>query len=310
MIIDAHAHVFEGINSFTGSGELKALEFGKVKRGTGEIFRLLPPCFLEGRFPPEVLLEYMDWIGVDKAILLQGTLYGFYNEYVANAQSRWPDRFLGCALVDPMIREAPRVLEHAVEELGLRALKFEISEGVGLSGIHPEMQLNSPQWLDIYERAKEYHIPLIFDTGPVDTIGYQVEHLRNLIESYPELSIVITHLGLPSFENENNPEIHNRWLECISLGKYKNVWIDLASLPALFDKEEYPYPTAQKYVKVASEIVGSDRLIWGTDIPGILTKVTYKQSLDLFKNHCDFLSTEQKKHLLGDNAAGLFKLSE
>jgi len=308
MIVDAHAHIFERIDSFTGSGELKSMKFGKVRKGTGEIFRLLPPSFIETSFTAETLLEYMDWVGIDKAVLLQGTLYGFYNEYVADAVARWPDRFVGCALVDPMIQHATKVLKYAIEELGFGALKFECSEIFGLAGIHPKMQLDSPGWIAIFEEARRYRLPLIFDLGQPGTIGYQVENLRKLVQSYPDLNLVICHLGLPYPGLEDNAKLYTTWKELIFLGKNPNVWIDIASLPALFSKYEYPYPEAQKYLKVVYEMVGASRLIWGSDIPGILTQITYKQCLDFIKNHCNFFSEEEKKDILGGNAKRLFKL--
>jgi len=308
MMVDAHAHIFQKVDSFTGSGELKSIRFGKVKKATGEIFRLLPPSFGETCFSPETLLEYMDWMGIDKAILLQGTLYGFYNEYVADAVARWPDRFTGCALVDPMIQHATKVLKYAVGELGFRALKFECSEVFGLAGIHPEMRIDSSNWMAIFEEARRYKLPLIFDTGMPGTVGYQVESLRKLTESYPDLNVVVCHLGVPYPELEDNTKLYANWKELISLGKNHNVWIDIASLPALFAKQEYPYLEAQKYLKLVYEMVGSTRLLWGSDIPGILTQVTYKQCLDFIRNNCSFLSEEEKRNILGENAKRLFKL--
>ena len=94
----------------------------------------------------------------------------------------------------------------------------------------------------------------------------------------------------------------------IALGENPNVWIDIASLPALFGDHEYPYPEAQRYLKMVYETLGSTRLLWGSDIPGILSQITYRQCLDLVKRNCSFLSPEEKKNILGENAKKLFKI--
>jgi len=308
MIVDAHVHVFPRVDSFTGSGELKSMGMGKVRRGTGEVFRLLPPAFGETCFRPETLVEYLDWVGVDKAVILQGGLYGFHNEYVADAVSKWPERLVGCALVDPMTQHATGVLRYAIEELGLKALKFECSEAYGLAGLHPKMQIDAPEWKNIFQEAKKHHLPLIFDPGLPGTIGYQVKGLRKLVESHPELDVVICHLGLPHPGLENSEDHYNAWKEMIALGENPNVWIDIASLPALFGDYEYPYPEAQRYLKMVYETLGSTRLLWGSDIPGILSQITYRQCLDLVKRNCSFLSPEEKENILGENAKKLFKL--
>ncbi len=310
MIIDGHAHIFETINTVTGGGAQKSLGFGKVIRDTGEVFRLFPPSFKDNCCGPEMLLEYMDWAGVDKAVLVSGVLYGFTNQYVADVLRKWSDRFVGAALVDPMTRDASKVLKYAVEEQGFGALKFELSEFFGLAGIHPKIQLDSSEWLAIFEEAKKYQIPLIFDFGQPGMIGYQVKSLKNLVASYPEVNMAICHLGFSYPELEDNTKLHNDWKELISLGKNKNVWLDISSIHALFNKrgDDYPFPQTQKMLKTVCDTVGTTRMYWGSDVPASTLVVTYPQCINFIRNHCTFFSGEEKKNILGENAKRLFKL--
>ena len=102
MIVNSHVHIFRRLDGFTGAGRVRPLTYGMVQIGEGRPFRLLPPALERTNFPAEILLEYMAAAGVDRAVLMQGPLYGDMNDYYAEVLLRWPDRFLGVALVDPM----------------------------------------------------------------------------------------------------------------------------------------------------------------------------------------------------------------
>src|SRR5688500_6316476 len=141
MLIDAHAHIMESVNGQTSTGLTRSLHYGMISWGQQEV-RLLPPMPGKTSFPPEVLLENMDWAGVDKAVLLQGSFYGEANDYVAQAVKRWPDRFIGAAYVDPWTPDAATQFERVIPSGGFRAVKLECSEATGLCGLHPEARLD------------------------------------------------------------------------------------------------------------------------------------------------------------------------
>src|SRR5258706_15136743 len=100
MIVDAHVHIFDAMRGRIGSGLVEPLTGGKVRMGNGQAIQFLPPIADEVRFTPEMLLEFMDLAGVDRAVLLQGPFYGDMNEYVLQAVRRWPRRLIGAAYLD------------------------------------------------------------------------------------------------------------------------------------------------------------------------------------------------------------------
>jgi len=114
MIVDSHVHIFRRLDGFTGAGRVRPLPYGMVQIGEGRPFRLLPPALERTNFPAEILLEYMAAAGVDRAVLMQGPLYGDMNDYYAEVLLRWPDRFLGVALVDPADTQGPALLDRLV----------------------------------------------------------------------------------------------------------------------------------------------------------------------------------------------------
>ena len=115
MIIDAHMHIYPRFEGFDDHGESRSIGYGKTLNALGHVQRVTPPAFVETSFPPEMAIEYMDWVGIDKAVLLQAPMYGFWNEYVAEAVRRWPDRLLGTANVDPYHLHGESILRHKFE---------------------------------------------------------------------------------------------------------------------------------------------------------------------------------------------------
>jgi len=305
MIIDAHAHIMEAVNGQTGTGLTRSLNYGIISWGQQEV-RLLPPMPGKTSFPPEVLLENMDWAGVDKAVLLQGPFYGEANEYVALAVKRWPERFIGAAYVDPWMPDAATQFETVIASGGFRAVKLECSEATGLCGLYPEARLDAPELNWLWQALEQRGIVLTFDLGAVGSRSYQTGAVRVIAETYPRLKIVIAHLGQPTAQAEKDPALWAQWQAQIELGLLSNVWFDSAALIAYLPHEEYPYPTAARYLHLALERIGAARIMWGTDQPGTLTHLTYRQYAALAKKHLAFLSAQEQALVLGENALHVY----
>lgn len=77
MIVDVHVHSFDELAGLVGRGKVKPTAFGKVRYGTGEEQCMMPPLSTDTSFLGKVLVECMNWAGVEKTMILQGNLYGF-----------------------------------------------------------------------------------------------------------------------------------------------------------------------------------------------------------------------------------------
>ena len=104
-------------------------------------------------FEPETLLRFMDLVGVDKAVLLQGTFYGDQNDYLHNAASQWPDRLIPSAYLDPRSDNIRENFRKVTEDYGVKILKFEMSEPVGFLGLYPDLRLDGEEMAWIWEEA-------------------------------------------------------------------------------------------------------------------------------------------------------------
>ncbi len=276
--------------------------------GNGQAIQFLPPIANDLRFTPEMLLEYMDHAGVDRAVLLQGPFYGDMNEYVLQAVRRWPQRLIGAAYLDLWSEHPREDFRRIVDQMGFRVVKLELSESTGLAGLHPGLRLDDPQLNWFWEESQQRGIVVILDLGNAGGKAYQTRSVDRLVKTYAGLKIVIAHLAQPPLKTPTDKHLDILWQEQVLLARHPTVWLDLASLPnyAVTAGEDYPYPMARQYLRRALELVGVEKFLWGSDIPGTLLNNTYPQLLSFLTRHCDFLSRSDMAKIVGENAMRVY----
>lgn len=268
-IIDAHAHIAQYISGFTSRGELRGIGGGKAQYATGEVFQMFPPELGDFGVTPEALLKVMDENGVEKAVLLQGNFLGFQNEYTYQAVQKYPDRFVGAATYDPFCLKVDELRRRLFGELGFKAVKFELSNGSGLMANRAPVYLDGRIMNECFAHASDNGLTVVLDIGRPRNACWQVDALAKAISKYPDLTFVICHLLAPQRQDTE--------LLREALGKLvkENVYFDISSLAHNQQPETYPYPTACVHLKNAKEIVGADRLMFGSDAPMNLARDTY-----------------------------------
>jgi len=306
LIIDAHAHIFCRICGRIGSGLVQDIGFGQVQINGHEPFQLLPPIMEQTTFPAEVLLKCMEWAGVDKAVLLQGPFYGDLNAEVAAAMRRWPQRFVGAAFFDPWVPDAQRAFNRCMGANGLRIVKLELSEASGLSGLHPGLSLEDKSISWLWDELEHRNMVLTVDLGAIGSSSYQTKALGRRLDGHPELKVVIAHLGQPTPAAEKDPTLWSLWEQQVLLGTRPNVWFDTSALPHRASGEHYPFPSVGRWIRRAVELLGPQKLMWGSDAPALLTAANYDQLLSFMQRHLEFLPTADQELILGKTALEVY----
>ena len=98
------------------------------------------------------------------------------------------------------------------------------------------------------------------------------------------------------------PALEASWRDQVLLARHPNVWLDLSALPHHLPEGDYPFSGIDIFVRKAVDLVGADRLLWGTDAPGMLWMLTYEQMLNVIRLHCHSLNDEQRNLILGENS--------
>ena len=296
--IDIHAHLIGNICGIGSEGELRPLGNGKAQYASGKIIQLIPSEFGDKELTPEVLIKVMKENNVERAICLQGNYAGFQNLYTYEAMNKYPEYILGSATYDPFFRNKDKIKSYLFDELGFKIIKIEASNGSGLMANHQTINLNGKIMHEVYKHANERNLIFYIDIGRPGNNCYQIDNLANAIKKYPHMKFIICHLTAPQHQQKNLLEDNLKKLN------FPNVYFDIAALPNN-TKEPYPFIEAQEYIRLALNILGKDKIIWGSDFPSAMNYCTYKQSYDYIENSSLF-STEEKKHILYLNAKRVF----
>jgi uncharacterized protein len=181
------------------------------------------------------MLADMDAAGVDEA-WLQG--WYWQHPHTCELQQRWyaellsrhPKRLHAFTPVAPGSQAETQALLQCAEDQGFS----------GIGEVHPAAQgfeLDDPWWLDIANWAQERGWPILIHV--TEPVGRHYEPrwetptraLQQFIERFPDLRIILAHVGGLLGFHENNPYIRKRW---------RNVFYDTAALPLMYDLASDP----------------------------------------------------------------------
>ena len=275
MIIDAHSHLWLRQDTEVDGQRIKTMD----KNGSRSLFfgeerQMLPPFMIDGRNTAEVFLSNMDYAQVSAAVVVQEIIDGCQNDYLTEVQKKWPNRFF-CMGMCHTEDEAAR----------LRA--------AGLKGIAiPGHRLSTPlhNMMPMFKYMEREGMVLSMCLGEDER---QIAEMGEIIEECPELKVAIGHFGMvttSAFESQVKLALRG-----------ENVMIESGGITWLYNSEFYPFPSAVRSIRQASDWVGMDRLMWGSDYPRTITAITYRMSYDFIQKSRE-LSDADKRAFLGGNA--------
>jgi len=304
MIIDVHTHIFE--EKMWAKKFLDELRAIKKKTLTPEGYER----YTIGA-KTEALIKDMDSAGIDVSVCLPID-FAFMcqqepeisirkaNEYVAEAQQKYPDRIVGFCGVDPMRADAIDILEWGVKELGLRGVK--IFPGI----FYPNEERVAP----FMQKIEELNVPVLFHQG-ADPLPYVLKYgdpryIDDLLLKYPRFRVIAAHLarGYGDLLFEMAAQRPGRlWMD-VSTCQYEfhySKWHLLMRLRLLMDR----LPNAV--------LLGTDwPFIKNPPLPSHKDWLDFLRNMELPKSFLDMgmkqFTKEEKEKLLGENAKSLLNL--
>lgn len=302
--IEGHLHLVRAIAGCKGQGRLTPLGDGRAIWDDGEVIKLIPDGWGSEQVLAEDFLKVMEAHEVEKAVLLQGTLNGYQNYYSYQTVKKYPDKFVAAFAVDPFAKEALKIVKRHVEDLGFRIIKFEISEGGGLHGFHHAFRLDAEVRVhQIMEYLADYPgFVVTVDYGDFSQTSYQPDAIVNLAKRYPHLDFVVCHLSFPNADHLGR--LQNALAQ---FAPYNNIYVDISAIQDIEGEQTqtFPYPRCQKDVRLAKEILGAKRIIWGTDSPWSSTFNTYEQ-LATWLEQTDIFTSEELNDVMYANAQAVY----
>jgi len=299
IIVDAHVHIFEKIAGIFRGAPIQSANYGKVKIGN-KIEQFLPPSFENSNSTVEILINYMNWCKVDKALLVPNIAYGYHNEYVYEAVNLYPDMFKAIALVDiTKGAEAADELCSLIKDKSFSGLKIDTATAFQcMPGVMLDEKVLDPIW----HCCNDLDLPVMFHLGRSEDIGA----LKKVVQRFKKIKYVICHLGSESVFHGDS--ISNKYFNTLidMVLENSNMWIELSSIHAFYGQESYPFVNTCKLIEKIYSTLGYKKLLWGTDYPAILTFASYKQLVGYIIKGCIKIPEKHREIIMGANALNLF----
>lgn len=276
MIIDAHTHVFPQ----------DVIDRREIYAKRDSSFDMIYSNPGSRMVTYQELVEEMDSAGVDRAIACAFPwrsldLCRNHNNYIMEAVREYPDRIIGLATVNPIAGKAcDNELERCfdgglvgVGEISADAQGFRLDDS-GTTGRIVAAVNEASGFLLLHANEDVGHpYPGKTPTTPSAVYGF--------LEKFPDTPTVLAHWGGGLFFYELMPEVAK---------VTSSVYYDTAASPFLFRPDIY---------RIALDIVGPGRILFGTDFP--LLRI--RRHLDEIAQ--SGLPVDAQEAILGKNAQAL-----
>ena len=242
--------------------------------------------------PPDALpAEYrhmLDTLGIERAVLVQPSVYGTDNRALLDALDADPARLRGVAVVDFDVDAATIEALHARGVRGARCNIVDLKDG---RGVLPVAALTA-----LAERIAPF--------------GWHLEFLMH-VDEFPDLDrqlapiavpMVFGHLGYVPTARGTGTAGFEALLRLLRDGR---AWVKLTA-PYRLTGSALPYPDVDAF---AARLVehAPDRLVWGSDWPHVIVKTAMPNDGDLFDIFTRWVpDAGMRRRILVDNPAQLY----
>lgn len=260
-VIDCHCHIYPD----------KIAD--RAVKGISEFYDL--PMSYDGR--SKTLIDEGKKIGVCHNVIFSVATtphqVSSINSFIAECVKEGEGRFTGLGSLHPESIDIDSDIKH-IKELGLKGVK-----------LHPDFQkfrIDDERLFSIYE-ACSGDLPILLHTGDYRYDFSNPERMRNVLEKFPELTVIGAHFGGWSL-----------WDKAADmLSGYDNFYVDCSS-SFHWLKPEKAKEIIRKY--------GAEKVLFGTDFPmwSYEEEYSYLMNLNLTEN--------EARKILFENAVKLFNI--
>ena len=244
---------------------------------------------------PEVVFRAWgeNWIEMGLGVGYNST-YSTDNSYLLDISAQYPNRILPVVILSATDRSTPATLERMARENRIIGPRF-----TGVPNRETgEFSFLSDAATGAWEACNS--LGLAITLMPIGRqVSSAMEKVAELAERYPNVNIVLDHIGFPT------PEISPNWgltPQHVALAQYDNVYYKLTTL-LLGQLNDANVPTDQFMLHMV-KTYGADHFVWGTDIGNSEGWVSDFVQDALYSAR--MLTLEQQKALFYDTAKRIF----
>jgi L-fuconolactonase len=279
MIVDTHVHVWEI--------DPPRYPIGPTAPG----WKSLP----DEPGTADELVADMDANGVQWSVLVQTSWSTWDNGYIADSAARFPDRFIGHGLIDPLDPNNAEVARYWMKERGLAGFRFHPM-------YYPDQKVlvrseNNALWeeLSALDAVVQFH-----------TFANDADQIATIATRYPKMRLIIDHMGYPRVD-----EPAAAFAPIVELSRFGNIVFKLSDVKGC-SQEEFPYRDVHPFIKALLDAFGTERTVWGTGYPGHhRTKHNWlplAEEIKLIREGLPFVNAGDAEQILGGTAVALWRL--
>jgi L-fuconolactonase len=240
------------------------------------------------------LIDMMDSVGVNAALLVPTAAFGFDLDYVLGATVDYPGRFAVIARANPDDPDLDATMQQLSREpavLGVRVILWRDDE---------LERLDAGGYEPVFAAAERHGVPVTTYPPP------RLAQIANVAQAHPQLALVIDHLGLevprrgmpfPANPFEKLPDL-------LGLAAFENISVKCSAVPA-WSREPSPFADIWPHIHEVMEAFGPERVMWGSDITRC-TNHTYAEALAYMRD-TDELSESEKRLVMGESLRRIFR---
>jgi predicted TIM-barrel fold metal-dependent hydrolase len=262
----------------------------------------------------ESLIAMMDAQGVATSCVVQrGHIYGYDNSYIIDAARIYPGRLIPVVILDAQDPATPDRFRDMVRNDGVRGFRMAAARP-----FHWDTAwMNSPTAMGIWDACADLNVPmtLIFFQ---DHVSYALPALKVIAKMYPDLPILIDHVGTPYAASNYEMDFARSQGRSIvmpgppdygiadAVGLFDdcpNIHFKLTEIN--FERLDGVGLTPARMVRRLADRFGAERLVWGSDV-GQSVRWPYDEKIAIARAAADALTPEESAKFLHDNAARIY----
>ncbi len=276
-MIDVHTHIFSS----------KMVSTRETYFENEPTFQMLYASPQSKLVTADTLVAEMDVQGVEKSVVFgfpwrTASFFRENNDAVMAAVAAYPDRLMGMGCFDPLhpkaVEEAERCLAGGLKGMGELAVYDRGLDANVIQKMTPIMDLCREQDVPLLIHTNEPVGPLYPGKAPMS-----LTEIYAFLSAFPDNTIILAHWG--------GGILFYHLMKKQVKTVLKKVYVDTAASPYLYDASVY---------RIAAEIFGHDRILFGSDYP-LLKPERYVRDMT-----ASGLDPEIMADILGRNAARLF----
>lgn len=244
-------------------------------------------------FRNEALLERMDAVGVDEAVVVGYPICRWTDNWYTIEAAREHDRLYGVVMLDQFADGAAATLREAMAVDGVL--------GFRLGGLCPYDRM----W-ETFDRSVTWLRDAIDETGfwaaadETDALvqilvrGEQLDQALELVEAYPELTYLFDHFA---YAEPDEPFGEGVYETFTALAEYETVGVKVSEIVHQ-SNGSHPYSDMHDHVRWLLDEFGRERVVWGSDFPNVSDEASYEQTLS-WLDAVDGLSAADRRWITG-----------